>query len=124
MPSRLRRRVNRAIREGIGAGAFVPMTFVTGIAVSIIELACTGQVYLPTILFVLGVPKLRARAGLYLVAYNLMFISPLVVVFILAYLGTTSRQLGLLIHRHAAKVKLAMAGLFLMLAGWMVLTMV
>jgi cytochrome c biogenesis protein CcdA len=124
MPSRLRRRVNRAVREGIGAGAFVPMTFVTGIAVSIIELACTGQVYLPTILFVLGVPRLRARAGLYLVTYNLMFISPLAVVFILAYLGTTSRQLSLLIHRHAAKVKLAMAGLFLALAGWMVLTMV
>ncbi len=72
----------------------------------------------------MGVPRLRARARLYLVAYNLMFISPLAVVFILAYLGTTSQQLGLLIHRHAAKVKLAMAALFLMLAGWMALTMV
>ncbi len=117
MPTRLRRRVNQAIRERAGAKAFVPVTFVTGVVVSIIELACTGQVYLPTILFVLGVPEMQAQAGLYLVLYNLMFILPLVVVFVFAYLGTTSQQLGLLIHRHTAKVKLATAGLFVLLAG-------
>jgi cytochrome c biogenesis protein CcdA len=124
MPTRLRRWVNRTIREGTGVGAFVPVTFGTGVVVSVIELACTGQVYLPTILFVLGVPELQAQAGLYLVLYNLMFILPLVVVFVLAYFGTTSQQLGLLIHRHTAKVKLATAGLFLLLAGWMVVTLV
>jgi cytochrome c biogenesis protein CcdA len=124
MPSRLRRWINRTIREGTGARAFVLVTFVTGVVVSIIELACTGQVYLPTIVFVLGLPELQARAGLYLVLYNLMFVLPLVVVFVLAYLGTTSQQLGLLIHRHTAKVKLATAGLFLLLAGWMVMTLV
>jgi cytochrome c biogenesis protein CcdA/glutaredoxin len=124
MPTRLRRWVNRTIREGAGAGAFVPVTFGTGVVVSVIELACTGQVYLPTILFVLGVPEMQAQAGFYLVLYNLMFIMPLVVVFVLAYLGTTSQQLGLLIHRHTAKVKLATAALFLLLAGWMVVTLV
>jgi cytochrome c biogenesis protein CcdA/glutaredoxin len=124
MPTRLRRRVNQAIRERAGAKAFVPVTFVTGVVVSVIELACTGQVYLPTILFVLGVPEMQAQAGFYLVLYNLMFILPLVVVFVLAYFGTTSRQLGLLIHRHTAKVKLATAGLFFLLAGWMVVTLV
>jgi cytochrome c biogenesis protein CcdA len=124
MPTRLRRRVNQAIRERADARAFVPVTFVTGVVVSVIELACTGQVYLPTILFVLGVPELQAQAGLYLVLYNLMFILPLVVVFALAYFGTTSQQLGLLIHRHTAKVKLATAGLFFLLAGWMVVTLV
>jgi len=123
MPARLRRWVNRTIREGARARAFLPVTFVTGGVVSIIELACTGQVYLPTILFVLGVPELQAQAGLYLVLYNLMFVFPLVVVFGLVYFGTTSQQLGLLIHRHMARVKLATAGLFLLLAGWMVVTL-
>ncbi|MEA3375430.1 MAG: hypothetical protein U9R72_04450, partial [Chloroflexota bacterium] len=124
MPTPLRRRVNQAIRERADARAFVPVTFVTGVVVSLIELACTGQVYLPTILFVLGVPEMQAQAGFYLVLYNLMFILPLVVVFVLAYLGTTSQQLGLLIHRHTAKVKLATAALFFLLAGWMVVTLV
>jgi cytochrome c biogenesis protein CcdA len=123
MPRRLRRWVNRTIREGAGAGAFVPTTFITGAVVSAIELACTGQVYLPTILFVLGMPQMQMEAGFYLVLYNLMFILPLVVVFVLVYLGTTSQQLGLLFHRHVAKVKLATAVLFLALAGWMLATL-
>ena len=124
MPTRLRRWVNATIREGAAARAFLPVTFVTGVLVSVMELACTGQVYLPTILFVLGKPDLRVRAGLYLVLYNLMFIVPLVVVFVLAYYGTTSRQLGLLIHRHTPKVKLATAALFLLLTGWLVMTLI
>jgi len=123
LPTRLRRWINRAVREGAGMRAFVPVTLVTGVVVSVIELACTGQVYLPTILFVLGVPELRLQAGLYLLFYNLMFILPLVVVFVLAYFGTTSQQLGLFIHRHAATVKLATAGLFVLLAVWMVMTL-
>jgi len=42
----------------------------------------------------------------------------------LAYSGTTSQQLGLFIHRHTATVKLATAGLFVLLAAWMVTTLV
>jgi cytochrome c biogenesis protein CcdA len=120
LPTRLRRWINRTIREGAGMEAFVPVTFLTGMVISIIELACTGQVYLPTIVFVLGVPEMQAQAGLYLVLYNLMFILPLVVVFVLIMFGTTSQQLRVLIHRHTAKVKLATAALFLLLAGWLV----
>ena len=123
LPTRMRRWVNRTVREGAGLRAFVPVTFATGVVVSLIELACTGQVYLPTILFVLRIPELRLQAGLYLVFYNLMFILPLVVVFGLAYFGTTSQQLGLFIRRHTAAVKLATAALFVLLAAWMVVTL-
>jgi hypothetical protein len=62
LPTRLRRWINRTVREGAGMRAFVSVTFVTGVVISVIELACTGQVYLPIILFVLGVPEL-ALAG-------------------------------------------------------------
>ncbi len=124
LPLRLRRWINRVIREGAGMRAFVPVAFVTGAAISIIELACTGQVYLPTIIFVLGVPELQSRAALYLLVYNLLFVLPLVVVFSLAYFGTTSEQLGQFINRRAAAVKLATAGLFLLLAGWLVVSLV
>lgn len=123
MPARLRRWVNCTIQERARAGTFVPVTFGIGVAVSVIELARTGQVYLPTILFRLGVPEMRIRAGLNLMLYNLMSVVPLVLVFFLAYLGTTSQQLDLLIHRHRAKVKLATAGLFFLLAVWMVVTL-
>jgi len=123
IPLRLRRRINRVIREGAQARAFVPVAFATGFVVSIIELACTGQVYLPTIIFVMGVPEMQGKAFLYLLLYNLAFILPLVVVFVLAYFGTTSEQLGMFINRRAATIKLGTATLFLVLAGWLFITL-
>jgi hypothetical protein len=95
------------------------MAFFTGFLVSLLELACTGQVYLPTIMFVMSVPELAGQAFLYLVLYCVMFILPLIVVFVLSYLGTTSEQLGAFINRHTAAIKLATALLFVALAFWM-----
>jgi len=124
IPLRLRQRINRIVREGAQARAFVPVAFVTGFVVSIIELACTGQVYLPTIIFVMGMPEMQGQAFLYLLLYNLAFILPLVVVFGLAYFGTTSEQLGIFINRRTATIKLGTVLLFLVLAGWLLTRLV
>ena len=120
IPLRLRQLINRVIREGAQTRAFIPVAFVTGFVISIVELACTGQVYLPTILFVVGMPDMQGQALFYLVLYNVAFILPLVVVFGLAYFGTTSEQLGIFAGRHTATVKLGTAVLFIVLAGWLV----
>jgi len=120
LPKRLRGFSRRLIREGVSARRFVVSSFALGLGVSIIELACTGQVYLPTIIFVLNLPEWRTQASLLLVLYNLMFIVPLIGVFILVYLGTTSQQLINWMTRHTAAVKLGTAALFLLLAGWLV----
>ena len=119
LPLRLRRRIHQVIREGAQMRAFVGVAFFTGFLVSLIELACTGQVYLPTIVYVLSQPELAARAFLYLVLYCLMFILPLVVVFVLSYFGTTSEQLGQFVNRHTAAIKLATGAVFVGLALWM-----
>ncbi len=124
LPHGLRKRINAAIRRGRGADTYVAGAFVTGIVVSFLELACTGQVYLPTIIFVTSVPDLRGRAVLYLVVYNLLFVLPLVVVFILAYYGTTSKELTRFLQRNAAGVKLGMVVLFASLAVWLGLSLV
>ena len=66
--------------------------FTVGLLVSLLEAVCTGQVYLPVISFVLRQPGLRLKAGLYLVLYNLMFIIPLIVVFVLTLCGVASSK--------------------------------
>ena len=119
LPLRLRRQINRVIREGAQVRAFVLVALVTGFIVSLIELACTGQVYLPTIIFVLSVPELASKAFLYLLLYCIMFIIPLIIVFVVSYLGTTSEQLSSLVGRHTATVKLLTGLLFVGLALWM-----
>jgi cytochrome c biogenesis protein CcdA len=123
LPLSLRRRINKVIRESAQVRAFVAMAFVTGFVVSLLELACTGQVYLPTILFVMSVPELAARAFFYLVLYCLMFIVPLVFVFVLSYFGTSSEQLGRFVNRHTAKIKVLTGVLFVGLALWMTWTL-
>jgi len=120
LPKVLRQRINKVIREGQGAKSYVPIAFVTGAVISIIELACTGQVYLPTIIFVLSVPELRVKAFAYLVLYNLFFILPLIAVFVLAYYGTTTNQLTRFLQTRTATIKLVTAILFVVLAAWLI----
>lgn len=124
LPERLRELSKRLIREGTGARRFVLSALLLGVAVSLVELACTGQVYLPTMIYVLGVPVLRARATLALLIYNLMFIAPLVAVFVMVYYGTTSEQLIAWLGKHAPAVKIGMAVLFVALAGWLIYSIV
>lgn len=124
LPHRLRMRINQVIRENRAVRAYAAGAFLTGLVVSFLELACTGQIYLPTIIFVSSIPELRAQAIVYLLLYNLMFIVPLVVVFILAYYGTTSKDLTAFLQRRAAAVKLGMTVLFVSLAVWLGISLI
>ncbi|HUV93365.1 MAG TPA: hypothetical protein VMX14_00860 [Anaerolineae bacterium] len=124
LPGRMREWTKTLIREGTGARRFVLSAFMLGFGVSVVELACTGQVYLPTIIFVLGIPEWRAQASIALLVYNLMFILPLIVIFLTVYYGTTSQQLIDWLTRRSATVKLGMGVLFLLLAAWLIYSIV
>ena len=124
LPHALRMRINAVVRQGRRSRAFVAGAFVTGVAISFLELACTGQVYLPTIIFAMSHEGLRGQAVGYLLIYNLLFILPLVVVFVLVYRGTGSKQLTAFLQRNAAWVKLGLAALFAALAGWLIYSLV
>ncbi len=119
LPHALRLRINAVIRQGRQARTVAIGAFVTGVVISFLELACTGQIYLPTIIFVTSVPALRTRAIGYLLLYNVLFITPLVIVFVMAYYGTTSKDLTRFLQQRAATVKLGMTLLFAALAVWL-----
>jgi cytochrome c biogenesis protein CcdA len=123
LPDSLRKRINKVIRENARVEAFVAVAFFTSCVVSLIELACTGQVYIPTITYVTTVPELASRAVFYLLLYCLMFIVPLIVVFLLSYFGTTSEQLGLFLSRHIVTIKVLTGVVFVGLALWMTWTL-
>jgi len=119
LPKPLQERLHRVIRERSRMRNFVAAAAVTGFLVSLIEFACTGQVYLPTIIFVTGISELRANAVAYLVLYNLMFVTPLIVIFLLTFFGTTWRSLNRFLESNMATLKLLTAILFAMLAVWL-----
>jgi hypothetical protein len=93
---------------------------VTGFLVSILEAVCTGQVYLPTITFVLKSTDIKFKAFAYLVLYNLMFILPLFVIFLCALTGTTSEDFSKFLKKHFLLTKVLMVLLFLILGIYLV----
>jgi cytochrome c biogenesis protein CcdA/glutaredoxin len=123
LPKPLRKRINATIRKGRNASNYVLGAFTAGILISFLELACTGQVYLPTIIFVSSIPGLRLQAFLYLALYNLLFILPLVVIFIMVYFGTTSNQLTKFLQEKSATVKFAMGIVFVALGSWLLVSL-
>jgi len=69
--------------------AWLGAPFVLGIFISGMELTCTGQVYIPVVTMI-SEPQHRVQALIYLLTYNIAFIIPLIVVFILAFFGIIS----------------------------------
>jgi len=112
LPKLLKKQIHSSIRKTTRYKTFLVGAFVAGILVSVLELACTGQVYLPTIIFVSGVPSLKAKAVSYLFLYNLMFIAPLVGVLILTYLGANTLDISKFTEKSVPKIKLLLAILF------------
>ncbi|SHI87087.1 Cytochrome c biogenesis protein CcdA [Rubritalea squalenifaciens DSM 18772] len=112
LPSFLKNRIRGVIRKGAKSSRFVIAAFFSGIAISFLELACTGQVYAPIIY---KINQGSADAVSMLVIYNLAFVLPLIVIFALAMGGMKSNALIQFQQKHTAMIKLLTAGLFLLL---------
>jgi len=122
LPERMKKMIHSTIRKNVKTRNFIIMAAATGFLVSILELACTGQIYLPTLIFISHVPELRANALLYLLVYNLMFVIPLIMVFLFTYWGTSSQQWTDFSKKNFGKMKLLMTLIFFGLAILLVTT--
>ena len=117
LPAFLKDRIRGVIRTGAKARRFVIAAFVAGIVISFLELACTGQVYAPIIY---SIQQGRKDAVVWLLAYNLAFITPLVVIFLLAFTGMSNKALIHFQTKHTFGVKIALGLVFVVLA-WVIL---
>jgi thiol-disulfide isomerase/thioredoxin len=124
LPGFLKKRIHQTIREGSKSPRYLLAAITAGFIVSAVEFTCTGQVYLPTILFVTNIPSLRASAISYLLLYNFMFIVPLLIIFGIVYWGVTSEQLAFFLKKRASSIKLFTSLLFFALAGILILSLI
>jgi cytochrome c biogenesis protein CcdA len=115
LPQPIKRRLHRDIKSRTRSAALIASSLVLGFLVSIFELACTGQVYFPTLVYL---HQVRREVGSfsYLLLYNFAFILPLLIVFALSYWGISSQRLSRWVQGSMKPVKLLLAGLFLALA--------
>lgn len=110
----MQKRIHKSIHDKVKNLGVITAALVLGVMVALFELPCTGQMYLP-IVTALSNPRLRSRAIPYLLLYNLMFIIPLIIVFVVAYFGVSSESIGDRFRRHIGAIKLTMGGIFLAL---------
>ncbi len=117
LPTALKRQIHRSIRARARSVGLAASSLVLGFLVSIFEFACTGQVYLPTLAYLV---RLRGGGGALplLLLYNLGFIAPLLAVFGASYLGVGSERITRLFQRRMGVVKLGLGVFFLGLAAF------
>ncbi len=124
LPDFLKKRIHKTIRQESKSSRYLLAAISAGFVVSLLEFTCTGQVYLPTILFVTNIPSLKGSAVSYLLLYNFMFIVPLLIIFGIVYWGVTSEQLAFFLQKRASSIKLYTSLLFFALAGILILSLV
>ena len=122
LPDFLKKKIHQQVREQTRKSHLVMGSMVLGVVVSTFELACTGQIYVPTIIYMLKISSERLRAYGYLLLYNLAFIIPLILVFIFAYYGLTAEALTKVFRKNVTLVKLATA-VFFFLMGVLILVL-
>lgn len=111
----LTQKIHRIIRAEKQAAGYLS-SLSMGVAVGLLELPCTGQVYFPIIMMVREMSPVRAEAIVYLLLYNFIFLLPLLAVFVGAYYGLSNQIMTKLVRDNLAKVKLVTALFFFGLA--------
>jgi len=119
VPERLRARMARSMSAGVRSRSLVIGALGAGVAVSLLESACTGQVYVPVIAGLVRDPGTRGSGIALLAWYNLLFVLPLVGILGLAVAGVGSKTLASWGRKHWGLTKLAMALVFAAMAVWM-----
>ncbi len=111
----MKKKLHRVIRQNNGKTLLFGGVIITGFTVSLIELACTGQVYLPTIAYIIQTDSsfLGIRS---LFIYNTGFILPLIVVFGAVYTGLSVSALSRFFTGKIHYAKLMLSGIFIFLA--------
>jgi len=100
----------------------VAVALFIGVAVSLLEFFCTGQVYLPTIMYISGLPDYKFKAVMYLALYSFMFVVPLIFVFSLVFWGMKSDIIEMFGRKYMFAAKFLTGAVFLLLAALIFIT--
>lgn len=95
--------------------------FFLGVFVALVELPCTGAVYL-AILSLMALGGSNAATTGWLVLYNVIFVLPLIVILFAFYHGVSAERLEEWRKKHRATMRLVIGALLIILGSWMLYT--
>ncbi len=111
LPEGIKLRIHKIMRGGLGTRSLFVGSLLIGSSVTVLESVCTGQVYIPTLVMLIKGGGTGIGPYLYLILYNLLFIVPIVTVFILTLQGLKTPRLLEWSRRNVVFSK-ALLGLF------------
>ncbi len=114
LPKQIKLQIHKVIRSQYFLQALPIYGFFTGVLISGLEFFCTGQVYLPTIVYIISTSNTDTTGFFYLLIYNLCFILPLIVILLLIYSSSTSHGIKKIIEKNLGIAKLILACFFLL----------
>jgi cytochrome c biogenesis protein CcdA len=113
----MKKRIHGVMHRGLGSTSVILGGLLIGVAVTALESICTGQVYVPTLVLILKDSAFsEPRAWFLLLLYNLMFILPLVLVFVAVYFGLRTETLLRWSRRNVVVSKFLLGILFILMA--------
>ena len=84
LPDRIKYFLGNVLQGSVFSKFAVVIALFVGFLVGVVELACTGQIYFPTLTYLVQSTNYGVESILLLIAYNIMFVLPLIVVTVLA----------------------------------------
>jgi len=117
LPTRAKQRIHGAIRSGVRSGSLVAGSAVAAFTVSLVELACTGQLYLPTLAYMVQTGSTSWSEVSALGLYNIAFVTPVIILFVAVLLGLRSERVNRWFVHQAPTAKFVTAGVLLFIAG-------
>lgn len=95
--------------------------FGLGVFVALVELPCTGAVYL-AILSAMALSGYNAVNGVFLLVYNFIFVLPLIIILIAFAFGLNAKTIEAWRQKHKGTMRLAIGIVLLLLGAWMIHT--
>jgi len=120
LPGAIRKRIHDIMRRRLTAHRLFLGSFTIGWLVTLLESICTGQLYVPTLVYLSRQAAVGRQALGLLTLYNVMFVIPHVVVFAAAYRGITNERLLAWSRANAVWSKVLLGFGFAALAGLLV----
>lgn len=121
LPLGIKQRIHKNIKEKTAMGGIIIGSLIAGFMISLLEFGCTGQVYLPTITFMVTKTGFAVKPMVALILYNLMFILPLIIIALFATLVSKDR-IAKALEKRIAVIKFFTALLFFGLALLLILS--
>ena len=84
LPDKIKFKLANILRNSVFSKFAIFITFFVGFLIGVVELACTGQIYFPTLTYMIQNTQYGFKGIMLLIGYNIMFVLPLIIITVIS----------------------------------------